>query len=83
MTSGAIVKDFDMISKIRARHGTRNRELYTGQWADTRSSRVREQQVVRQKPRRVSRPPHRTFPVHLGLDHAFSGVLEAIIIMTN
>ena len=55
--SGAIVNDYDMISKIRARQSTRNRELYTGQWADTRSSRVREQQVVGQKPRRVSRPP--------------------------
>ena len=59
-TSGAIVSEHDMISKIRARHGTRNRELYTGQWADTRSSRVREQQVGRQKPPRVSRPPLRT-----------------------
>ena len=48
--SGAIVNDYDMISKIRARLSTRNRELYTGQWANTRSSRVREQQVVRQKP---------------------------------
>ena len=27
--SGAIASDQDLISKIRARHGTRNRELYT------------------------------------------------------
>ena len=43
--SGAIVSDYDLISKIRARQCLRNRELYTGQWADTRSSRVREQQA--------------------------------------
>ena len=40
-TSDVIVSDDDMILKIRARHATRNRELYTGQWADTRSSRSR------------------------------------------
>ena len=55
-TSDAIVSDHDMISKIRARHGTRNRELYTGQWAHERSSRVREQQVLGQKPYHVNRP---------------------------
>ena len=55
----AIVSDYDLISKIQARQSVRNRELYTGQWADTRSSRVREQQVVDQKPRRVNRVPHR------------------------
>ena len=54
--SGAIVSDHDMISKIRARLSLRNREFYTGQSADTRSSRVREQQVVCQKPRRTTRP---------------------------
>ena len=53
--SGTIVNDYDLISKIRARQCTRNHELYTGQWADTRSSRVREQQVVRQKPHRITR----------------------------
>ena len=46
-----------MLSKIRARQSVRNRELYTGQWADTRSSRVREQQqVVCQNAGRVNRP---------------------------
>ena len=54
-----IVSDHDMISKIRARLSTRNRELYTGQWADTRSSRVREQQVVHQKVPQSTRPPLR------------------------
>ena len=53
--SDAIVSDQDMISKIRARQSVRNRELYTGQWADTRSSRVREQQVFHQRVRRVKR----------------------------
>ena len=48
--SGTIVNDYDLISKIRARLSTRNRELYTGQWADTRSSRVREQQVSGRNP---------------------------------
>ena len=47
--SGAIVNDYDIISKIRARQSLRNRELHTGQWDDTRSSRVREQQVFHQK----------------------------------
>ena len=55
--SGAIASDQDLISKIRARQSTRNRELYTGQWADTRSSRVREQQVVDQKPPASSDTP--------------------------
>ena len=55
--SSAVASDQDLISKIRARQSVRNRELYTGQWADTRSSRVREQQVVRQKPRRITPQP--------------------------
>ena len=55
--SGAIVNDYDMISKIRARQSVRNRELYTGQWADTRSSRVREQQVFHQNPHHINRHP--------------------------
>ena len=55
--SGAIVSDHDMISKIRARQSVRNRELYTGQWADTRGSRVRERQVVPQIFLRSRHPP--------------------------
>ena len=58
--SGTIVNDYDLTSKIRARWSMRNRELYTGQWANTRGSRVRERQVCGQKVGRVTRPPHRT-----------------------
>ena len=40
------VDDMGRKSKKRARHGPRNREISTGQWADTRSSRVRDVQVI-------------------------------------
>ena len=56
--SGAIVSDYDLISKIRARWSTRNHELYTGQWTDTHSSRVREQQVFPHFP--LASPAHPT-----------------------
>ena len=40
------VDDMGRKSKKRARHGPRNREISTGQWADARSSRVRDVQVI-------------------------------------
>ena len=55
-TSGAIVSDQDMISKIRARQSVRNEESYTGHAADGRASATREQQVFHQLPTHVNRP---------------------------
>ena len=40
------VDDMGRKSKKRARQEVRNREISTGQWADARSSRVRDVQVI-------------------------------------
>ncbi len=59
-TSGAIVSDYDTISKIRARHEMRNRELSMGQPTHSRVGAVREQQVGRQFIPCITRLPLRT-----------------------
>ena len=50
VTSEGIKWDWVHESKVRARHGTRNEQGYTGHVTDTHASRVREQEVSGQKP---------------------------------
>ena len=55
-TSDAIKCERERNSKIRARHDTRRELLYTLHVDGARESRVREQEVVHQKPRQRTRP---------------------------
>ena len=55
-TVGAIMSDWDTISKIRARLTERNHLLYTGHAVDQRASAARERQVFHQKPHERASP---------------------------
>ena len=55
-TVGAIMSDWDTISKIRARYYTRNPLLYTGHAVDQRASAARERQVFLRKPHERTSP---------------------------
>ena len=55
-TAGSVVRDYDIISKIRARQSVRNRLVLALTWTDERRRRARERQVLRQKVLTCSAP---------------------------
>ena len=58
--SGAIVSDYDMISKIRRHCPVRNRELYNSLTGRSAIADVQTSVRARPKSARVTRPPLRT-----------------------